>query len=304
MTLAAVMLWTGMQAAAGGVELQSAITRFQAGDCNGVIAILSRDGAWGPLEGEAPYVLLGACYVQLGRMAEGMKTVRDGLAALPQSGVLKRMLGQQLFRENPQSPEAGALLEGAMVALPGDPESRHYFAQWAYVNNRDEECAQREREALRAPALSPVARLQMNTLIGMCEGRSGDPGAASAAFEAAWQINRSLARFDPTSAYRYARFLADNAETDRLRTVLGELLTRAPRYGPALLEQAKLLGRDGKAAEAIDAASRALDGDGNDAESIREAHIILARSYFMLGDLDKAAREQEWVDEHPVAPMR
>lgn len=304
MTLATVMLLTGMQTVAGEVDLQRAVTRFQAGDCNGVVAILSQDRTLGPAEGDAPYVLLAACYLQLGRTAEGMKTVRDGLAALPQSGLLKRMLGQQVFRENPHNPEAGALLEAAVNALPGDPESRHYFAQWAYMNNRDEECAQREREALRAPALSPIAQLQMNTLIGMCEGRSGDPDTATAAFETAWQINKSLARFDPTSAYRYARFLADNAEIDRLRTVLGELLAHAPRYGPALVEQAKLLGRDGKATEAIEAASRALGGEGNDAESIREAHIILARSYFMLGDLEKAAREQEWVDEHPVAPMR
>ena len=126
--LAAVVLFAAVQTLAGGADLQGAIAKFQAGDCNGVIAILSRDKTPDPAEGDAPYAMLAACYLQLGRVAEGMKAVRNGLVALPQSGLLKRMLGQQLFREDPHNPEVGELLEGAMTALPGDPESRHYFA--------------------------------------------------------------------------------------------------------------------------------------------------------------------------------
>ena len=302
--LASVVLFAGVQTLAGGADLQGALAKFQAGDCNGVIAILSQVKTPDPTEGDAPYALLAACYLQQGRVAEGMKVVRDGLVALPQSGLLKRLLGQQLFREDPYNPEAGTLLEGAMTALPGDPESRHYFAQWAHMNNRDEDCAQREREALRAPNLSPMAQLQMNTLIGMCEGRSGDPDTARAAFEIALEINKSLPQFDASSAYRYARFLSDHAETDQLKTILGEILDRAPRYGPVLLERAKLLEREGKTQEAIEAANLALGGDGNDAGSIREAHVILAKSYFRLGQREKADEEQKWVDEHPVAPIR
>ena len=296
--LATVVLFAGVQTLAGGADRQGAIARFQAGDCSGVIAILSQDKTPDPAEGDVPYAMLAACYPQLGRVAEGMKVVRDGLAALPQSGLLKRMLGQQLFREDPYSPDVGELLEGAMTALPRDPESRHYFAQWAYMNNRDEDCAEREREALRAPDLSPMAQLQMNTLMGMCEGRSGDPDAARAAFEIAREINKSLPRFDASSAYRYARFLSNHAETDQLQTVLGEILVHDPRYGPALLERARLLEREGKTQEAIEAANLALGGDGNDAESIRDAHSILAKSYFMLGQREKAEEEQKWVDEH------
>ena len=202
------MVFAGLQALGGGADLPGAMARFQAGDCDGVIAILSKAKTPDPQAGDVPYVLLAACYLQLGRVAEGMTVVRDGLAAVPQSGLLKRMLAQQLFQEDPLRQEVGALLEGAMTALPGDPESRHYFAQWAYMNNRDKDCVQREREALQAPQLSPMARLQMNTLIGMCEGRSGDPEAARAAFEIAWQINKSLPRFDVSAAHRYALFLA------------------------------------------------------------------------------------------------
>jgi len=156
--LASVLLFAGVQTLAGGADLQGALAKFQAGDCNGVIAILSQVKTPDPTEGDAPYALLAACYLQQGRVAEGMKVVRDGLVALPQSGLLKRLLGQQLFREDPYNPEAGTLLEGAMTALPRDPESRHYFAQWAHMNNRDEDCAQREREALLAPNLSPMAQ--------------------------------------------------------------------------------------------------------------------------------------------------
>ena len=302
--LATVVLFAGVQTLTGGADLQGAIARFQAGDCNGVIAILSQDKTPDPADGEVPYAMLAACYLQLGRVAEGMKVVRDGLIALPQSGLLKRMLGQQLFRDDPYSPEVGELLEGAMTALPRDPESRHYFAQWAYMNNRDEDCAQREREALQAPDLSPMAQLQMNTLMGLCEGRSGNPETARAAFEIAWEINKSLTRFDASSAYWYARFLSSHAETDQLKTILGEILAHAPRHGPVLLERAKLLEREGKTQEAIEAANLALDGEGNDAGSIREAHSILAKSYFLLGQREKAEEEQKWVDEHPVAPIR
>ena len=98
---AAAMLLAVTQTLAGGVVVQSALARFQAGDCNGVISILSKADTWGPAEGDVPYALLATCQLQLGRMAEGMKAVRDGVVALPQSGLLKRILGQQLFRENP-----------------------------------------------------------------------------------------------------------------------------------------------------------------------------------------------------------
>ena len=302
--LAAVVVLAGTQTLAGGADLEGAIAKFQAGDCPGVIAILSQVRTPDPTAGDAPYALLAACYLQLGRVAEGMRVVRDGLVALPQSGLLQRMLGQHLFREDPYSPEVGKLLEGAMTALPGDPESRHYFAQWAYMNNRDRDCAQREREALRAPNLNPMAQLQMNTLIGMCEGRSWDPDVARAAFEIARKMNKSLPQFDAGSAYQYARFLLDHAETDQLKTILDEILAHAPRFGPALLERAKLLGREGKTQEAIEAANRALGGEGHDAESIRQAHIVLANSYFRLGQREEAAKEQEWVDAHPVTPAR
>jgi tetratricopeptide (TPR) repeat protein len=302
--LAAMVLLAAVQTAAGGADLRSAIARFQAGDCSGVVAILSPEETPDPAQGDVPYAMLAACYLQLGRLAEGMKVARTGLMAVPQSGVLKRMLGQQLFRENPYSPEAGALLEGAILALPQDPESRHYFAQWAYMNNRDADCVRREREALLSPGLNPTALLQMNTLIGMCEARSGDPDAARAAFEVAWAINKRLPRLDAASAYRYVRFLSDDAGTDQLKAVLDEVLDRAPRHGPVLVERAKLLRREGRAQEAIDAAHLALGGDGNDIASMREAHVVLARSYFMLGQLEKAADEQEWVDRHPVAPTR
>lgn len=213
-----------------------------------------------------------------------MTVVRDGLAAVPQSVLLKRMLGQQLFQEDPLRQEVGALLEGAMTALPG--------------------CLQREREALQAPQLSPLPRLQMNTLIGMCAGRSGDPDAARAAFDIAWQINMSLPQFDASAAHQYALFLSSYEAEDQLKTVLGEILVSAPRYGPSLLERAKLLEREGKSQEGIEAANLVLGADGNNAESIREAHIVKARCHFRLGQKQQAEAEQKWVDEHPLPPTR
>ena len=58
--LATVVLFAGVQTLAGGADLQGAIAKFQAGDCNGVIAILSRDKTPDPAEGDAPYAMLAA----------------------------------------------------------------------------------------------------------------------------------------------------------------------------------------------------------------------------------------------------
>ena len=74
------------------------------------------------------------------------------------------------------------LLARATRALPGNPEARHYYAQWAYLNDRDRICMQQETAALRLPGLNDVALLQMNTLLGMCASRMEAIPEAKAAF--------------------------------------------------------------------------------------------------------------------------
>jgi len=42
-----------------------------------------------------------------------------------------------------------------------------------------------------------------------------------------------------------------------------------------------------------------LRGSNNDINTQRAAHMILAKSYTILGNADEAAREQLWIEQHP-----
>jgi cytochrome c-type biogenesis protein CcmH/NrfG len=99
----------------------------RAGDCSAAAALLQKE----PKAGVVAYVLLGNCYSRLGKTDLAVKTLQDGLRAIPGSGVLLRALGQIRFRQNPESDEVGSLLRRAAAALPRDPEALHYYAQWA-----------------------------------------------------------------------------------------------------------------------------------------------------------------------------
>ena len=102
--------------------------------------------------------------------------MRAGLRAYPAAPILERALGQLLFRARYDSSEAGALLAHAAKMLPRDPEAKHYYAQWAYLNGRDRICVEQEREALALPGLNDLAALQMHTLLGMCYSRLAGSG--------------------------------------------------------------------------------------------------------------------------------
>lgn len=78
-----------------------------------------------------------------------------------------------------------------------------------------------------------------------------------------------------------------------------QILQRMPRFGPARLEKAKFYDRGGECARAIAEAQLALSSDGNDINSERAAHILMARCYSLLGHADEAAKEQQWIEAHP-----
>jgi len=290
------------QAAKVPAPLASAEAYYQKGDCQKVIETLSTYVRSQP-SGEAPYLLLSECSMRLSRDEDAIRALRDGVKVNPKSSILKLSLGQALFRKDPSSAEAGELLRLASLAAPKDPESRHYYAQWAYLNNRDEICARNEIEALRTPGLVDLARLQMLTLLGMCQSRLGQASAARISFEAARQINLRSPQFDAASAYQHLRFLTVDGEKGEIGALIDEVLQRSPNFGPARLERAKSFDRAKNATKAIEEAKRALEGEGNDLAMIRAAHLLLAKNYFALGETQKAEEEQKWVESH-VTPAR
>ena len=245
------------------------------------------------------YLMLSYCHRELGDPELAVQTLRRGLKAWPASPLLERTLGELLFRAKYDSTEAGQLLEHAARMLPRDPEGKHYYAQWAYLNARHRICATQEQQALALPDLSDLALLQMNTLLGMCEGSLENAAAARAAFERAMAVNAKQTAYDPISAMQYVQFLTRYNEASRAAEVVEELLRHVPSFGPAHLEKAKYLDRAGQPVLAIEEARLALASAGNDLNAERAAHTLLARCFNAAGNAEEAAKEQQWIAAHP-----
>jgi tetratricopeptide (TPR) repeat protein len=209
-----------------------------------------------------------------------------------------------LFRQNPKDGEAGDLLRRTSQARPGDPEAGHYYAQWAHVNQQDQICVRTEKAALRNTGLNDLALLQMYTLLGMCQSRLEAVEEARAAFLKARAVNLKRTRFDPMAAYQYVQLLTRHGEEREAMLMVDEILQRAPAFAPALLERAKSFDRAQRPGEAIEAARTVLAGEALDAATERAAHGILARCYFLTGNVAAAEQEQQWIQQHPNPDTR
>ena len=245
------------------------------------------------------YQMLGYCYRELRQPEQAENAFREGLRIWPGSPPLERALGELLFQRQYDSSEAGALLERATRTMPRDPEAKHYYAQWASLNARDRICAKQEQEALALPGLNDLAALQMNTLLGMCSGRIEDEQGARAAFDRAATINNRQNSYDPVAAMEYVQFLIRYNDNQRAASVVDEILKRVPEFGPAHLQRARFLDQAGEQRRAVDEARNALASRGNDLNSERAAHVLLARCLSVLGQTADAETEQQWIRDHP-----
>lgn len=275
----------------------------QAGRSQEAVATLEAAIRANPKGGENLYLLLADCYTQLSDPVKAEATLRAGLRAYPASPIVERALGQLLFRIKFDSSEAGTLLAHAAKMLPRDPQAKHYYAQWAYLNARERTCVAQEREALALPGLNDLASLQMNTLLGMCYSKllQEEEAAQGArlAFERANEINARQLAYDPVAAFQYVQFLARYGDDAAAQKIVDEILQRIPQFGPARLERAKSYDRGGDCARAITEAQLALSSGGNDINTERAAHILMARCYSLLGNTGDAAKEQQWIEAHP-----
>jgi Tfp pilus assembly protein PilF len=291
-----------------------AVAHVQAGRYQEAVTTLDAAIRANPKGGENLYLLLSQCYVQLSDATKATETLRAGLRVYPAAPVLARSLGQLLFRARYDSSEAGALLASAAKMLPRDPEAKHYYAQWAYLNGQHATCVAQEREALALPGLNDLAALQIHTLLGMCYGRlPGDDAAQGArrAFQRATEINARQTAYDPVAAFQYVQFLTRHGEDAAARVIVDQIVARVPRFGPARLEKAKYHDRAGECAPAIVEARLALASDGNDFNAERAAHLLMARCHSLLGNAEEAEKEQQWLEAHPnpeaprnLAPLR
>jgi tetratricopeptide (TPR) repeat protein len=249
-----------------------------------------------PQSGEAVWVLLARCYESVGKPEDALRTLRAGVRANPDSQRLPLNLGEVLFQLKADSLEAGALLAHAVEAMPRDAEARHYYAQWAYLNDTEDVCAANERAALELPGLNDQALLQMYTLLGLCEDKLDDPASAESAFQKALSVNRRSKPFDPGSAIQFARFLNISGKQDQARQLVQEILAHAPSFGPVHLELAKQFDKAGHFAQAVDEARLALAGEGNDSLTIRSARSVLAKGLFALGQKKEAEEQRQLIE--------
>ena len=120
--------------------LAAALAQVQAGQYREAVTTLEAAIRTNPKGGEDLYLLLAECYTQLADPAKAEATLRAGLRVYPAAPILERALGQLLFRTRYDSSEAGTLLAHAAKMLPRDPQARHYYAQWAYLNARERIC--------------------------------------------------------------------------------------------------------------------------------------------------------------------
>lgn len=124
--------------------LTKGFEQMRAGECGSLPAtlepLLKSKGTYQA----SAYRLLSDCYLKTNQIHEASDTLREGLKNTPGSAILERSLGELLFHQNFSNSEAGELLRKATESLPRDPESRHFYAQWAYLNNR-KRCAWNRR---------------------------------------------------------------------------------------------------------------------------------------------------------------
>jgi Tfp pilus assembly protein PilF len=271
------------------------------GQCFAAVQTLTSALAASPAPTAAPYLALSDCDVQMNRQADAEQTLRKGLSAHPGSHDLELALGELLIDAQPDSMEAGQLLEHSVRTAPRDPDARHSYARWAHMNLRERICVAQEKAALLLPGLDEDALLQMNTLLGMCSARIEDAAGARAAFRRANAVNLRQKTYNPEAAWQYVQFLRRFGEDAEVQSIVGEILDRVPAFGLAHLERAKYFDREGQPDKAAEAARLALQSTGNDLNDERAAHGILARSFTALGEADNAAREQAWIEAHPDA---
>jgi tetratricopeptide (TPR) repeat protein len=278
-------------------DLSKAFEQMKAGNCEAVPETLKPLlNTKNPYQ-EAAYRLLSDCYSRQKDNKKAADTLREGIKSTGGSPMLERSLGELLFHEDPGNAEAGDLLRKATESMQGDAESRHFYAEWAYLNNRGDVCVEQEKQALAISGLNDTALLQMYTLKALCEDKAEEVELAQRDFQESNFLNGKLG-FDPATAFQYASFLIRHNEGEEAQSILDSILAKSPRFGPAHLERAKYLDRKGEHERAIAEAKQAVDGEGNDENGTRAAHVLLAKLYFAVGKTREADEQQQWVIEH------
>lgn len=206
---------------------------------------------------------------------------------------------ESLMQRHLTDDRAGELLEQAVTANPADAEAYYLLGRWALVKGRFQRAVEAETRAAELSQGIPIAQMQAWTIVAVANDRMNKAAEAEAAFVRAMTINRTLARFDPNAAYEYLQVLERDHRDRQARDLTGEILRKAPDYGPAHLALAKTLAAANRNIEAAKEAELALRKVEANRAVERDAHYLLARIYLRLKQADRAELHKTWLAEHP-----
>ncbi len=267
-----------------------------AGDCRGALALLAPH-----LETPAPieaFGLAGECHISLGDAAGAATAFDAGLRRYPASLPLLKAYAGMLIRWKPKDAASAKTLERLRLLGSRDAEANYLYGQWALLVNREPAAIAALRRTIGLAPRNDAARMQNWTLIAVAEEQQNHPEAAEEAYRQALAANRRLPALDCRAAQRYVDYLDQNGQQETAGRLAEELLQAQPTWAPALFLRAKTLGRPRLNAAAAAAAEIALTHLEGDVTLERAIRAFLIRTYFTIGQKDRAQEHQRWIDSH------
>ena len=219
-------------------------------------------------------------------------------SARPASPRYLRCVAELLLMNNPLADETERVIRRIATEHPQEAYSHYLLGKWARARSRYAEARDEALQACAPAAADERMQVQCRTLEGLAQEELTDFGAAEAAFQKAWEINR---RLDPPSAGEamwYVSFLQGQGRNDEAAKRAREVLGWDPQHGPAHLVLARAFDNAGRRAEAVREAETALRCPSDDNQHLRSVHALLAKLYHLQGREKEAGVHEAWIRSH------
>ena len=294
-------------------------------------AILDRELEANPRSTAQVYTLAAWAHLKAGDLARAAEISERGMRLYPDSEIeavylslpapfLAERIGARIERLQ-NAPEVAEMVAVGRVLVDADPARKtraneiaqrilahavrlapdNASARYNYgraLSQGNAEGALKEWE--KALELRPDDELRLQILIKVGAARldNSDFEGAELAFREARDLNRKLPRHHPEAMLEYVRFLRLRSRNDEAEALLDETISLNPLSLQAHLERAKLLAARGQWDKVIEAGEFVLRNAGEDKETQRFAHILLARAYLLSNQAEKARRHQAWIESN------
>ena len=206
--------------------------------------------------------------------------------------------------DSPVREQGLGFLQRAVALRPSDPGSLYNLGRCLRVLARPGAAIPPLQRALAA---QPDVELQVHILtqLALSEQQLEHDDKAETFFREAMDRNRALPRHLPSLAFEYYRLLRTEAEEApdardkevQAAAIRDEILRWDAGFLPARIERAKALAAAGRLAEAVaEAEADARSEDPSNMSLMRQAHLLLLRTYTELGRKEDASRHLAWLN--------